>query len=135
MHTGSCLCGGIRFRINAALAPIQICHCSQCRKAQGTPFASNTPVDKAAFELLSGQELLQCYEATPGKGRWFCRQCGSPIYSARASVPGVLRVRAGTLDEPVDARPAFHIFTGSRCGWWPLPDDGLPRHAELPGQT
>lgn len=132
MYTGSCLCGGIRFRINAELAPIQICYCSQCRKAQGTPFASNTPVDEAAFELLSGKELLQSYEATPGKGRWFCRQCGSPIYSARASLPGVLRIRAGTLDEPVQAKLAFHAFTASRCSWWDLPEDGLPKHAGWP---
>lgn len=132
MYTGSCLCGGIRFRIHAELAPIQLCHCSQCRKAQGTPFASNTPVREADFELLSGRDLLKCYEATPGKGRWFCRECGSPIYSARASVPGVLRVRAGTLDEPLHVKPAFHAFTDSRCAWLDLPEDGLPRHAQWP---
>lgn len=130
MNTGSCLCGGIRFRIHAELAPVQICYCSQCRKAQGTAFGSNIPVKRADFELLSGQELLQCYSATPGKGRWFCRHCGSPIYSARDSLPDVLRVRAGTLDEPLHTRPAFHAHVASKCSWWDLPDDGLPRHPQ-----
>jgi hypothetical protein len=49
MHTGGCLCGGIRFRVQGNLAPIELCHCSQCRKAQGGPFASNIPVAAAAF--------------------------------------------------------------------------------------
>ena len=59
MYTGSCLCGGVRFQIQGELEPIQVCHCSQCRKAQGTPFATNTPVKEAAFQLDSGAELLK----------------------------------------------------------------------------
>ena len=128
MNTGSCLCGGIQFRIHAELQPIQICYCSQCRKAQGSAFGGNTPVKLADVEWVSGQDLLQAYEATPGKRRWFCKCCGSPIYSERDSLPGVLRVRAGTLDEPIAARLAFHAYVASRCSWWDVPDDALPHH-------
>lgn len=126
MPAGSCLCGGIRFRIDAALAPIQICHCSQCRKAQGGPFATNTPVSAASFQLLSGEELLTAFESSPGKQRVFCRRCGSPIYSHKASLPGVLRIRAGLIDEPVSVSIAAHFQTGSKASWWPIEDD-LPR--------
>ena len=38
MFTGRCLCGGVRYTVSGDLAPIQICHCAQCRAAQGTPF-------------------------------------------------------------------------------------------------
>jgi hypothetical protein len=130
MTTGSCLCGGIQFRIRGTLAPIQICYCSQCRKAQGTAFASNTPIQSTHFELLSGQDLMQAFEATPGKRRWFCRCCGSPIYSERDSLPGVLRVRMGTVDEPIEARPAFHAHVASACSWWDVPQDGLPHYPQ-----
>ncbi|HBS15496.1 GFA family protein, partial [Alloalcanivorax venustensis] len=30
-YTGSCLCGGIAFEVRGPLAPIQVCHCQQCR--------------------------------------------------------------------------------------------------------
>ncbi|WP_022978069.1 GFA family protein [Nevskia ramosa] len=126
MPTGSCLCGGIRFRIDAVLAPIQVCHCSQCRKAQGGPFATNTPVSEAAFQLLAGAELLTSFESSPGKQRFFCRRCGSPIYSSKASLPGVLRIRAGLLDEPLSVAIAAHFHTGSKAGWWPITDE-LPQ--------
>ncbi|MBA4283940.1 MAG: GFA family protein [Xanthomonadaceae bacterium] len=126
MHTGGCLCGGVRFRVDAALEPIQICHCSQCRKAQGTPFATNTPVASAAFRWLAGADLLSTYRSSPDKERVFCSRCGSPIYSRRDSVPGVLRLRAGLLDGDLSARPAAHHYTGSKANWWTI-DDDLPR--------
>jgi hypothetical protein len=125
-HSGSCLCGGVRYRIKAALQPIQICHCSQCRKAQGTPFVTNTPVSEENFELLSGAELLKEFESSAGKKRIFCSNCGSPIYSKNIQVPGVLRIRAGLIDEPVTAELVAHFHVASRCSWWPI-NDKLPQ--------
>jgi hypothetical protein len=127
MVNGSCLCGGVSFQINAALAPIQMCHCSQCRKAQGGAFACNTPVQTVNFELKSGAELLTEYESSPGKRRVFCRVCGSPIYSRKDSLAGVLRIRAGLLDEPLQVKPAYHFYTASKCSWLSISDD-LPQY-------
>ena len=89
MYTGNCLCGGVCFQILDELEPIQVCHCSQCRKAQGTAFATNTPVKVTAFQLDSGAELLKSFEASPGKQRVFCSVCGSPIYSKKDALPDV----------------------------------------------
>lgn len=126
VYTGSCLCGGVQFRIDSELAPIQVCHCSQCRKAQGTPMATNTPVAEAAFRLLQGAELLKAFESSPGKQRVFCSRCGSPIYSQKDTLPGVLRIRAGLINEPLTVGPAAHFHTGSKSNWWPINDD-LPQ--------
>ncbi|MBI5258119.1 MAG: GFA family protein [Burkholderiales bacterium] len=129
VHSGGCLCGGITFRIAGALAPIQVCHCSQCRKAQGAPFATNVPVDTAALQLNDPEGLLQVYESSPGKERVFCRRCGSPLFSRRTSLPGVVRLRAGLIDEPVRSQLAWHAYLGSKCSWWPV-DDALPHFDE-----
>lgn len=126
MYTGNCLCAGVQFRITAELAPIQVCHCSQCRKAQGTPFATNTPVSTADFQLLSGAELIASFESSPGKHRAFCRRCGSPLYSRKDALPGVLRLRAGLINEALAVRPVAHYHTGSKANWWPI-DDDLPQ--------
>ncbi|WP_296921720.1 GFA family protein [Polaromonas sp.] len=53
-HRGSCLCKGVHFIIEGELAPIQICHCSQCRQAQGGAFGANIPVETAKLKFLSG---------------------------------------------------------------------------------
>jgi len=129
MYTGNCLCGGIRFSIDGELAPIQLCHCSQCRKAQGTPFGANMPIARSAFRLDSGAELIKEFESTPGKKRAFCSRCGSPVYSRRDATPDALRIRAGLINEPLAVRPAAHFNTGSKANWWTIGDD-LPQFSK-----
>jgi hypothetical protein len=123
MFTGSCLCGGVKFSISGELQPLQLCHCVQCRKAQGTAFATALPIKTDAFTLRSGAELLRHFESSPGKERAFCSRCGSPIYSRRASRPEALRVRAGSIDQPLPVRPAFHQHVASKANWWTICDD------------
>jgi len=129
MYTGSCLCRGIQFELDAELEPIDICHCQQCRKAQGGPFATNAPVTASALRIVRGAELLTAYESSPGKHRCFCSRCGSPIYSRRTARPDVVRIRVGVINEPLNVRPHAHYHTGSKCNWWDI-DDALPRYAE-----
>lgn len=122
-HTGSCLCGAVRYVVDGALAPIELCHCSQCRKAQGSAFAANIPVVRAAFRLLEGQDRLRAFSATPGKRRVFCGDCGAPVYSERDAAPGMIRLRAGLLDAPVRARPGLHFHVASAADWWEIAGD------------
>ncbi len=129
-YRGHCLCSGVRFRIEGPLAPIQVCHCSQCRQAQGTAIATNVPVSDAVFTLEAGAELLKAYEATPGKRRWFCQNCGSPVYSERDGLPGVKRIRIGLITDeagaPINAPIEAQYFWGSRASWWGRLDEGVP---------
>lgn len=129
MYTGSCLCGGVAFEIEGELAPIQVCHCQQCRKAQGTALVTNIPVATDQLRWVRGEERLKSFESTPGKERVFCRDCGSPVFSRLATLPGVVRIRAGLLNEPLETRPAFHFFVASACNWWQINDD-LPQYPE-----
>ena len=131
MHTGSCLCGGVQFEVTGDLAPIQVCHCSQCRKAHGTPFATNMPIPASTFVLTRGRELLKDFESSPGKVRYFCGRCGSPIYSRKDTLPDVVRLRAGLLNGPLAVRPAFHFHVASKANWWRI-DDDLPQFKESP---
>ena len=129
MLEGSCLCGAVRYRIDGELGAIVCCHCSMCRKAQGSAFAANAPVPAAAFRIVRGDGALRAYRSSPGKERVFCGTCGSPIYSRREGAADV-RVRIGTLDTPIAARPSAHIHVASKADWWEIAD-ALPRHPAL----
>ena len=134
---GGCLCGAVRFRLTGPLGPVVLCHCSQCRKAQGSAFAANAPVRSADFHLTAGQDALASHASSPGKRRSFCRQCGSPIHSQRDDSPQWLRLRIGSLDDTAATaalRPSAHIHAASRAPWWEI-DNELPQHAGLePGR-
>jgi hypothetical protein len=123
----------VRYEVDGDLPPIQVCHCGDCRKAQGSAFATNLPVPTADFRLLSGADRLKAYESSPGKERVFCADCGSPIFSRLKARPDVVRLRAGTLDEPVATEVGFHFHTASKAGWWPITDDKPQYPAERPG--
>jgi hypothetical protein len=123
MLTGSCLCGGIRYQYEGDINEIALCHCGQCRKAQGSAFASNAPLLTAQFSILQGQELMKAYYSSPNKKRVFCSNCGSPLYSQREDKPQVLRLRIGTLDTPISAKPSYHIYCDSKAEWWSINDD------------
>jgi len=120
---GRCLCGGVKFEIEGDLAGIQVCHCSECRRAQGSAFGTNLPVAAGQFRLICGADLLKAYESSPGKDRVFCSTCGSPVYSRLHARPDRLRIRAGLLDDSADLALAFHFHTDSRANWWPITDD------------
>lgn len=130
MVKGSCLCGGIRYEYTGELGDIVMCHCAHCRKAQGTAYATNSPVNSADLSFTAGADLINEFEFRPGKKRAFCSRCGSPIYSRRDDLPAVKRLRLGTLDTPVEQRPAYHIYAASRAEWDEILDD-LPRYTAL----
>jgi hypothetical protein len=127
MYKGSCLCGKITYEITGPIRNIVYCHCSQCRKAQGSAFATNGIVDSGHFQLITGEGLLTGYESTPGQTKYFCSHCGSPIISRTATKPDQVRVRIGTIESEITERPMAHIFVDSKADWEDISDD-LPRY-------
>lgn len=57
MIEGSCLCGGICYEYDGEIEEISVCHCSQCRKAQGSAFAAVSPIDSARDDLPEKKRL------------------------------------------------------------------------------
>ena len=134
MLKGSCLCGAVKFKCSIQKQSYVFCHCNSCKKASGSAFGANVSVNKHEFELISGEQVLNSFESSPGKHRYFCRNCGSPIYTLTDRQPDMLRVRLGSLDSEFTQQPAAHIFVAEKAGWfdggkempefgtWPDPD-------------
>lgn len=119
------MCGEVVYEIRGPIAGINYCHCKQCRKASGTAFATSAAVARESFVVLDGQGNLTGYQSSPGKTRYFCGKCGSPIYSDHAGFAAVY-IRLGTLDADPIARPEVHIHTASKAPWYEI-NDTLPQ--------
>lgn len=134
MLNGSCLCGAVRYAYHGDFGNITVCHCADCRKAQGGRVTA-APAKAGSLEWLMGRSLIVEYESSPGKKRAFCSRCGAPLYSRREDAPDTLRLRMGTLDTLTDAVPMAHIFAADVPPWASL-DDDLPRYPRHePGRT
>ena len=129
MYKGSCFCGAVKYELRGELNTLTYCHCTRCRKASGSAFAANATVAQSAFEFVTGTNELTTHSTATGVHRMFCSVCGSPLISRRDAVPGVLRLRLGTLDTPISERPMGHYFVASKADWHEI-QDSLPQHAD-----
>jgi hypothetical protein len=119
--SGGCLCGGVRFEIDAAVGPFELCHCPRCRKASGSAFSAAVGVRAADFRLLQGAELIGRYAAPilrspPPYQVAFCSRCGSPVPDPPEGASW-FEIPAGLLEGDPGARPDRHIFVEHRPAW------------------
>ncbi|MDX1452404.1 MAG: GFA family protein [Oleiphilaceae bacterium] len=118
MLKGSCLCQSIQYEYTGELDEVAVCHCHQCKRAQGTPFVTNAPIHTARFRYTSGTENLKEYFSSPNKRRVFCGQCGSPLFSQRTDMPDIIRLRLGTVTQGHIPEPHYEIYCASRSAWF-----------------
>lgn len=131
MIRGSCLCGKVKYEYDGEIEEIAMCHCSQCRKAQGGAFGTNSPV-KTALLKFTGSENIREFKSSPNKVRAFCQHCGSPLYSALEDLAGVCRLRLGTVDTEFTCDNKYHICVASKAPWQTI-DDEFPQFSHKPG--
>lgn len=129
MYQGSCLCGSVKFSISGPINDIIYCHCSLCRKAQGSAFATNANVNLQDFNFLSGETNLTAYKTSNHQTKMFCKSCGSPMLSKDTNNPNNIRIRLGTIDSDISERPGKHVFVASKANWEEITDD-LPKFDE-----
>jgi len=121
MLKGSCLCGQVRYTYNGIVEELSMCHCSQCRKAQGTAVTANSPLKESDLHF-EGKDFIKEYNSSGDKVRAFCSQCGSALYSAKSSVPGIKRIRLGTVDTAFTCQNKYHIHADSIASWHEITD-------------
>ena len=108
-------------------------HCKRCQKANGSAFTSSISVRADDFKITKGQEFIKAYKTVDGISRYFCVECGSPLFGKKDHVPEIIRLRLGTLDTSLEGKhkPQAHIFTAFKAQWDHISDD-LPQHDEWP---
>jgi hypothetical protein len=130
MVTGSCLCGEVRYEVSGRISPMALCHCSKCRKANGSAFHSGAVCRKSRFRWVSGEDAISEYRSASGYETRFCRSCGSPVPGFQPEGEGeYVILHAGALDQDPGSRPVHHIFVGSKAPWFEI-TDALPRFQE-----
>lgn len=130
--SGRCACGAIRYICTSAPVAMLNCHCQDCQKASGAPFASGIVVT-AADVRISG--ALATFSVRGGSGRLtarsFCGNCGSPLFTQGEAHPEFMSIRFPSLDDSSGFRPMLDIWTSSAAPWTCL-DPAIPHFPHSP---
>jgi hypothetical protein len=130
--TGACLCGGVRFRVDAPLVVATYCHCTRCQRRTGTAASAQARIQPGSLTVTQGEELIRTYAPPDGFPKLFCGACGSALWSRSPDNPDIMSVRLGAFDSDPGIRPSLRQFVAYAAAWEDIPDDGLPRYDERP---
>lgn len=116
--TGGCLCGAVRYSCGAEPAMAGHCHCEDCRRSSGSGHSSHLAVPEASV-TLTGEVKGYARPADSGNmvTRYFCPTCGAAIYSANRAMPGMMFLRASSLDDLEVFKPQMHVYTARAASW------------------
>lgn len=116
--TGGCLCGKVRYVINALPVDTAICHCRTCQKAVGAPHFAALFVPASALEITGEyKEFASLADSGNTMYRAFCPVCGTSLFGRNSKFTGVRPVSAVTLDDPGWYKPDKDIWVSSAQPW------------------
>lgn len=129
---GGCLCGAVAYEASGEPAIVGHCHCVDCRKTSGAGHATHIAISEKAVRVTGA---LASYARPADSGniveRYSCQTCASPIYSTNSGTPGMIFLRASSLDDPDRITPQMIVYA-SRAPKWDVMDPALPSFAEMP---
>lgn len=130
--SGGCLCGAVRFTVDAEPLAARTCWCRLCQYLGAGSATVNVafPADKLH---LSGD--VRWHQSTADSGnamqRGFCPQCGTPLFSNAEARPHLTFIRAGALDDPNLIGPQATIWTSAAPEWAHF-DPSIPANPAQP---
>ena len=122
-HTGSCLCGAVRYEVRGPLRDVVLCHCGMCRKTHGHVGAYSA-ASRDALAILESRGL-RWYRSSSSARRGFCAECGGTLFW-EGDGRDTVSIAAGTLDAPTGLATVVQIYVDDAGDYYPI-DPSLPR--------
>lgn len=111
-YRGGCLCGAVRYRIDARPLSVNACHCDDCKKLSGATNLLMLLTTRAQFAKEQGE--TQAFRKTADSGREVdivrCATCGTRLWHEPLVGAEYILVAVGTLDDASWAIPSQHIW-------------------------
>ncbi len=133
MISGRCLCKQLHYELDETQAgPALHCHCRDCQRVTGSGKATVVMVPQDAIDLR-GHYRLYSSRGSDGShvNRGFCPDCGSQMLTFVDELPGLVFVKAGTLDDSSWLRVDSNCWIDSASDWSPV-DVTLPGFSQNP---
>jgi len=125
-YTGSCLCGAVRWKLEARPLAVNACHCTDCKKTTG---ATNVVMLIANNDAFSFTGEIDIYRKRADSGRELdikrCAKCGTRMFHHNLASNALVFIAAGTLDDSSWAVPTSHIWVEKISPGVTMEDDAI----------
>ena len=125
MRTGGCLCGAVRFEARDVPGTYGVCHCSMCRRWNGSALFGVTV--KETNVTFDGAEKIARRQSSKIAERAWCSECGTPLFyrvTAENEWAGNLEFPLGLFDDPNGFTLSHEIFIDHKPDGFALADQG-----------
>lgn len=131
-YTGGCLCGAVRYEIEAEPMVAGHCQCRDCQRMTGAGHSSMLAFPRPAVRITGP---LKGYGVKADSGntatRSFCGECGAFVAASSSGMPDMVTIAATSLDDPSRFVPQMVVYTRSGHAWDAL-DPALPKFEHMP---
>jgi len=131
---GACYCNAVAFTaLTHTPYPYMRCYCSLCRSASGSGGYGINIMAEAESLRVNGEEFLGFHHGryhdevtdelkqSPGR-RYFCRECGSPLWAADPRWAQWIYPFASAVRTPLPMPPeSVHIMLDFKAPWVEVP--------------
>ena len=120
----SCSCGQLTAQVVGEPVRISICHCLNCQRRTGGPFA-----EQARFRSqdVTPSGVSSTYTITGDEGTnarfHFCPTCGATVYYEMDAMPDFLAIPVGAFADPGFPAPTVSVYESRKHGWVEPPPD------------
>ncbi|MEO9384438.1 GFA family protein [Chromobacterium phragmitis] len=126
-YTGQCLCGEIRYVVDAEPLFAGNCHCKDCQRSSGGAFIPAMLFPESSVAIHGAAKYFETTaDSGHTHGRGFCPHCGSQLFARFSRFPGMLGIKAGTLDDASRYAPKLDFHVASAAPW-DFMDTRLPK--------
>jgi hypothetical protein len=129
---GGCRCGRVRYQVRLETLPrVYACHCLDCQTWSGSAFSVQFILPEDQLEVSGDAALFELTspDGTRTSRQRACPTCFTRVYNSNTRRPGLVVVRAGTLDRSDELSIVAHIWTQRKLAGIAIPD-GVPSWPE-----
>ncbi len=116
-YQASCACGKVHFVLEGEPHMTINCHCTNCRKMNGSAFSTYSIFNKGDLRITEGGDDIQTARMGEHGTKHFCRHCGTPLYGLHSKAADICMVVLGAIDTGGTILPIANVYCRSKLPW------------------
>lgn len=120
----ACSCGQLSARVTGEPVRVSICHCLNCQRRTGSPFAQQARFPREQV-TLAGQSTRYVLAGDEGShaGFHFCPHCGATVWYEAEGLEAYISIPVGAFADPDFPAPTVSVYE-ERMHRWLVPPAG-----------